>query len=103
MLGVERVSVQDNFFNLGGHSLLATQVMSRIRSAFHLDIEQLPMRRIFETPTVAGLVQNLAQVRGGMDVLEEIARTINELERFSDEEVEKMLSEGDAERQESKL
>jgi amino acid adenylation domain-containing protein len=49
---VERVSVNDNFFDLGGHSLLATQALSRIRKEF--DVE-LSVRSFFESPTIAQL------------------------------------------------
>ncbi|WP_164003073.1 non-ribosomal peptide synthetase, partial [Pyxidicoccus caerfyrddinensis] len=52
VLGVPRVSLSDNFFDLGGHSLLAMQVLGRVRTAFGVDV---PLRALFETPTVAAL------------------------------------------------
>ena len=54
------VSIEDNFFDLGGHSLLATQVTSRLRRTFEV---KLPLRSIFESPTVTGTADQIEKVR----------------------------------------
>jgi len=60
LLPVERVGIYDNFFDLGGHSLLATQVASRVREAFQVEV---PLRRIFECPTVFSLAEWIGDMR----------------------------------------
>ncbi|TRU25538.1 MAG: amino acid adenylation domain-containing protein [Microcystis aeruginosa Ma_QC_B_20070730_S2] len=52
VLKLQRVSIEDNFFELGGHSLLATQVISRLQETFEI---VLPLRYLFEFPTIAQL------------------------------------------------
>ena len=52
VLGIDRVGAEDGFFERGGHSLAALRVMARVREAFGVE---LPLHRVFETPTVAGL------------------------------------------------
>jgi acyl carrier protein len=59
VLGLERIGVDDNFFDLGGHSLLATQVVARAQDAFH---QNFPLRRLFETPTIAGLARIIEEL-----------------------------------------
>ena len=75
VLKVERVGVDDNFFDLGGHSLLATKVISRVRATFHID---LPLRSFFQAPTVAELVAVITE---------------NQAQKLDDEALDQMLTE----------
>ncbi|MEA2563045.1 MAG: hypothetical protein QOH06_4549 [Acidobacteriota bacterium] len=77
VLKLERIGARDNFFELGGHSLLATQVLSRMKKAFGVD---LPLRTLFDSPTVAGLAEAIIQkeLEQADDAL--LARLLSELE-----------------------
>ncbi len=77
LLGLDKVSVEDNFFLLGGHSLLGTQLIARVRDAFGVE---LTLRALFDAPTVAKLS---AQVEGLL-----LAR----LEAMSEAEAERLLA-----------
>ena len=63
LLGVERVSVDDNFFDLGGDSLVATQLVARLRQTFNVE---LPIRTLFDAPTVAGVARAIEAAGGAV-------------------------------------
>jgi len=62
VLEVDHLGIHDHFFELGGHSLQATQIISRVRQSFRVE---LPLRHLFESPTVAELARVIADARRG--------------------------------------
>ncbi|MHB8595758.1 MAG: amino acid adenylation domain-containing protein [Ktedonobacteraceae bacterium] len=62
VLGLEQIGRDDDFFEYGGHSLLATQVISRVGVHFRVE---LPIRTLFEAPTVAAFARRVVQARWG--------------------------------------
>ena len=96
VFGLAKVGIRDNFFHLGGHSLLATQVISRTRDALQVEI---PLRRLFESPTIEGLAKYIETARHGhFEVELRATRTKNEelldhLDDLSEAELDSLLSE----------
>jgi acyl carrier protein len=90
VLRLEQIGVHDNFFTLGGHSLLATQVISQLRDLFYMEI---PLRRLFEHPTVAEFVAMLLHDPETRGQVEKTAQLLLSLSQLSEEEVESRLEE----------
>ena len=89
VLGLDQVGIHDNFFELGGHSLLATQVISRLRNVFEIEI---PLRTLFEFPTVGELAFALLQ-KGEREKVEQRAALLLKVAELSEDEVNTMIAE----------
>jgi amino acid adenylation domain-containing protein len=77
VLGVERIGLDDDFFDLGGHSLLAVKMLSRVQESFDID---LLLRSVFEHSTVRGLAAVIAAELFGAADEDELAALLAEVE-----------------------
>ena len=98
LLGCERIGIHDDFFTLGGHSLLVIQVISRVRDLFQVE---LPIRFLFEKPTIAHLATEIS-LRHGKQTGEELGKIVTEnlrtekqilenIDQLTDDEVQSLL------------
>jgi acyl carrier protein len=90
VLGIEKVGIHDNFSDLGGHSLMATQIVGRMRRTLGVD---LPLRSLFETPTVAKLALVVAAREPARSGEKSLDALLSRLEAISDAEAETELRE----------
>ena len=89
ILGLEQVGIHDNFFELGGLSILATQRIARVREALQVE---LPLRLVFEAPTVSELAMAIIQSRLRQLESGEMRRLLAEVEGLSEAEAQQRLA-----------
>jgi len=89
LLGLVQVGIHDNFFALGGHSLLATQVASHMRQQLQVEI---PLQAFLEAPTIAELALIIVQQQAEQVEEETLSRLLDEIGRWSDNDVAAMLA-----------
>lgn len=91
-LAINRIGVDDNFFDLGGHSLLGVQLTVEIQQKFNTPVD---MTMLFAHPTVATLSQALLQNQVRQSDEELLAQQLDQLEQMTDEEVQALLERKD--------
>jgi len=89
VLGIDRVGVDDSFFQIGGHSLLAMQVLFKIREAFNVEMSA---RDLYDGAfTVAQLAAKVMRLRLRTADSARIGEVLDKLNALSDEEVRALL------------
>jgi acyl carrier protein len=100
VLGVERVGIENKFFDLGGNSLVALQIIVRVLNTFQVE---LTMRHIFESPTVAQLAATITHIQATDGAYEEAGpdgfaahdeeRLLENIDQLSDQQVDSLLND----------
>jgi acyl carrier protein len=87
-LGIEKVGIEDDFFELGGASVVATQIVSRLRQMFQMD---LPAILLFDTPTIEKLAGYMIEHEAQPGLTEKTATLLKRIEGMTEEEVARSL------------
>jgi acyl carrier protein len=90
VLGIDRVGIQDDFFDLGGDSLAASRVVSRVIQQFQLEI---PLQTLFDSPTIAAMAAVITAHQGKTLDEQGLSTLLNELDSLSDEEAKRLEGE----------
>ena len=90
VLGLDCVGIHDNFFDLGRHSLAASRIITRVIQTLRLE---LPIKALFDSPTVAEMASIVAQNHAKQANEEEIAQILREVEVVTEEEARQLVAE----------
>jgi acyl carrier protein len=85
VLGLDQVGIHDDFFELGGNSLVATRIINRVLQTFQLE---LPIKAIFDAPTVVEMALLIEQNRTKVPNDEVLNRLLNEIEAMTEGEAQ---------------
>ena len=88
ILGIDKIGIEDDFFELGGDSVLATQIISRLRDMFRID---LPLIVLFDAPTIEKLAQFMIENETRPGLVEKTAVLLKRIEGMTEEEVTRTL------------
>jgi acyl-coenzyme A synthetase/AMP-(fatty) acid ligase len=89
VLDVHPIGIHDNFFDLGGHSLAASRTISRLIQTFQLE---LPIKALFESPTIAAMATVIAQNQVKLASEAELGQMLREMEAMTEEDAQKVLA-----------
>jgi len=89
VLRVDPIGIQDNFLDLGGNSLLAIRITARVQELCRVEV---PLRTLFDLPTIAELAVFLSEAQNGGVTDAELNKLLQEVERLSEQEVEQRLA-----------
>ena len=81
-LGISPIGIKDNFFECGGHSLIASRITTQIYNIFEVEI---PIKDFFMNPTIQNLVSIISELRGGLEVIIQIAQLYQEIIAMPDD------------------
>jgi hypothetical protein len=90
VLAIDLVGIHDNFFELGGHSLAASRVISRVIQSCKL---VLPVKALFDAPTVARMTELVTQNLGHRADDAELEQMLRQVETMTEEEAKRYVAE----------
>jgi len=87
-LGIEKIGIEDDFFELGGASVVATQIASRLSQMFQME---LPAVLLFDVPTIEKLARYMIEHEARPGLTEKTAALLKQIEGMTEDQVARSL------------